>query len=152
MNYWLVKTEPSEFSIDDFLKAPKKTEPWNGIRNYQARNFMRDKMKKGDLVFIYHSNCKQIGIVGLSAVAKEAYPDPLALDPKSKYYDPKSTPDNNRWVMVDLKFVEKFNQVISLATLKTIPALAGMQLLAKGNRLSVLPIKAKEFKTIMRLV
>lgn len=151
MKYWLVKSEPSEFSIDDFLTRRQKTEPWNGIRNYQARNFMRDEMKVGHKVFIYHSNCADIGVVGVAQVVKEAYPDQLALDKKSKYFDEKSQKGNIRWVAVDLKLIKKFKRVISLNELREHKPLANMKLLQKGNRLSVLPLSAKEFHYIEKL-
>ncbi|MGY0587354.1 MAG: EVE domain-containing protein, partial [Paraglaciecola chathamensis] len=108
MQYWLFKTEPDAFSIDDLAARPNQTEHWDGIRNYQARNFLRDQVKQGDKVFIYHSSCKEVGIAGLAEVVKEAYPDHTQFDPESHYYDPKSSPENPRWVMVDVTFIEKF--------------------------------------------
>ena len=104
MNYWLMKSEPDAFGIDDLRSRPRKTEPWDGVRNYQARNFMRDDMKKGDLIFFYHSNCKVPGIVGIAEVASAPYPDPTQFDPDSKYFDPKSDPDDPRWILVDVKY------------------------------------------------
>ncbi len=151
MKYWLMKSEPDAFSIDDLIKAPKKTEPWDGIRNYQARNMMRDDMKKGDLVFFYHSNCKPPGIVGIAEVVKEAYPDHTAQDPDSKYYDPKSTPENPRWCMVDVKFKEKFQQMISLDELKQNPRLNDMALVRKGNRLSIMPVTKAQWDAVLRM-
>lgn len=151
MNYWLVKSEPEEFSIDDLKTKPGKTEHWDGVRNYQARNFMRDDMKKGDLVFFYHSNCDVPGVVGVAKVVKEGYPDHTAFDPKDKHYDPKSDPDNPRWMMVDVKFVKKFKRTVSLAELKECKPLKDMRLLAKGNRLSVMPILKKEWDYINKL-
>lgn len=151
MNYWLAKSEPEEFSIDDLKARPGKTEHWDGVRNYQARNFMRDDMKKGDLVFFYHSNCETPGIVGVAKVVKEGYPDHTAFDPDDKHYDPKSDPDKPRWMMVDVKYVRKFRRTLSLAELKLCTPLQDMRLLQKGNRLSVMPVKKKEWDYIMQL-
>ena len=151
MNYWLVKSEPEEFSIDDLEKRPRQTEHWDGVRNYQARNFMRDEMKLGDQVFFYHSNCEPPGIVGIAEVAREGYPDHTAFDPQDKHYDPKSDPDNPRWMMVDVKFVRKFKDVLSLAELKQHKPLRDMRLLQKGNRLSVMPVDKKEWDYIVKL-
>jgi len=147
MQYWLIKSEPDAFSIDDLQAA--NVEPWDGIRNYQARNFMRDQMKVGDQVFFYHSSCAVPGIVGICEVASEPYPDPTAFDPEAKYYDPKSDPDKPKWILVDMKFVKKLEQVISLAELKTMPELAEMRLLKKGNRLSIMPVEKSEWEFIM---
>ncbi len=152
MKYWLMKSEPDAFSIDDLKAQPKKTEHWDGIRNYQARNMMRDEMKKGDQVFFYHSNCKPPGIVGIAEVTREAYPDHTAFEPNSKYYDPKSDPDNPRWIMVDVKFKKKFKEMISLDELRKVPALKDMLLLRKGNRLSITPVSEKEWKAILKMV
>ena len=152
MNYWLMKSEPDAFSIDDLKACPGKTEHWDGIRNYQARNMMRDDMKKGDMVFFYHSNAAEIGIVGIAKVVKEAYPDFTAFDPDSKYYDPKSDQDNPRWVMVDIKFVRKLKSTITLAELKGhADVLGDMALLKKGNRLSIMPVSEKEWEFILSL-
>lgn len=151
MRYWLMKSEPNAYSIDDLAAQPKQTDHWDGVRNYQARNMMRDGMKKGDLVFFYHSNCKPPGIVGIAEVAKESYPDFTAFDPDSKYFDPKSNPDKPRWFMVDVKFKKKFKELISLEQLKTIPQLSSMLLLRKGNRLSITPVSKQEWETILRL-
>jgi predicted RNA-binding protein with PUA-like domain len=151
MNYWLMKSEPDVFSIDDLKAMPKKTEHWDGVRNYQARNMMRDEMKKGDLVFFYHSNCKVPGIVGIMEVVKEGYPDHTAYDPKGKYYDEKSTPDNPRWYMVDVKFKRKLKRVISLDELKALPKLEGMPLVRRGNRLSVMPVSKAHWDFILDL-
>ncbi len=149
--YWLMKSEPDAFSIDDLKSCPNKTDSWDGIRNYQARNFMRD-MKKGDLVFFYHSNCKVPGIVGImTVVSNEVYPDHTAFDPNSKYYDPKSTPEKVRWEMVDVKYKRKLKRCISLQELKEIPTLKDMRLLQKGNRLSIIPVSKKEWETILKL-
>ena len=152
MRYWLMKSEPDVFGIEHLIKMPKQTEHWDGIRNYQARNFMRDEMQVGDLAFFYHSNCKVPGIVGTMKVVRAAYPDHTAFDPDSKYFDPKSKPDNPRWVMIDVQFDQAFNDVISLATLRTLPELSEMRLLQKGNRLSITPVSKQEWKTILSLV
>jgi predicted RNA-binding protein with PUA-like domain len=151
MKYWLMKSEPSEFSIDDLKKMPKQTEHWDGVRNYQARNFMRDEMKKGDQVFFYHSNCDEPGIVGIAEVVKEGYPDFTAWDPRDKHYDPKTDPDNPRWMMVDIKFVRKLNRTISLKALKENPALKDMRLIQRGNRLSVMPVEKQEWQAILKM-
>lgn len=150
-NYWLMKSEPSCFSIDDLQAAPQQTTSWDGVRNYQARNFMRDKMRIGDQVFFYHSNCTPPGIVGIAEVISQAYPDYTAFDPTSEHPDAKSTPDNPRWYMVDICFKEKFSKIISLEQLKHYPELSQMQLLRKGNRLSVLPVNKDEWLFIKPL-
>ena len=149
MKYWLMKSEPDTFSIDDLKR--KKHEAWDGVRNYQARNFMRDGMRKGDKVFFYHSNCAEPGIVGIAEVATDAYPDPSQFDPKSKYFDPASSRDNPRWMLVDVKYVKKLKRVVTLDELKQHPKLEGMTLLRKGNRLSVMPVDAAEWKYILGL-
>ncbi|HEY8585797.1 MAG TPA: EVE domain-containing protein [Rhodanobacter sp.] len=149
MNYWLMKSEPESFSIDDLKR--KKQEPWDGVRNYQARNFMRDGMRPNDKVFFYHSNCAVPGIVGIANVATDAYPDPSQFDPKSNYFDPGSSRDNPRWLLVDVKFLKKLKRTISLDELKEHEALAGMPLLRKGNRLSVMPVDAAHWKYILAL-
>ncbi len=148
MNYWLMKTEPSVYGIDDLAAQPDQTDHWDGIRNYQARNFMR-QMKKGDRVFIYHSNVKEPGIVGIAEVVREAYPDFTAWDPESKYYDPKSTPDNPRWDMVDVRLVERFPRTITLEELKADPELADMKVVQKGNRLSITPVTEAQWRRIL---
>ena len=150
MQHWLMKSEPDVFSIDD-LKRVKK-EPWDGIRNYQARNFMRDDMKVGDPVFFYHSNCDEPGIVGLMKVASKPYPDPTAFDPKSKYFDAKSDPDNPRWLLVDVRFSRKLKRTVTLAEMKQEPALEGMRLLMRGNRLSIMPVEAAHWDHILSMV
>lgn len=147
--YWLMKSEPDAYSIDDLERDG--TEHWDGIRNYQARNFMMRDMKPGDEVLFYHSSCKVPGVVGLARVCKEAYPDFTAWDPDSKYYDPKSTPEKPRWFMVDVEFVSKFPEVVSLSQLREVPSLQGMRLLQKGNRLSIMPVEKSEFQTICKL-
>lgn len=149
MNYWLMKSEPETFSIDDLKR--RKREPWDGVRNYQARNFMRDGMRPGDKVFFYHSNCAVPGIVGIAEVATDAYPDPSQFDPESNYFDPASSRDNPRWMLVDVKFVKKLKRTISLDELKGDQALEGMPLLRKGNRLSVMPVEAAHWKHILGL-
>ena len=149
MNYWLMKSEPTAFSIDDLKR--KRQEPWDGVRNYQARNFMRDDMRPGDKVFFYHSNCAVPGIVGIAAVATDAYPDPSQFDPKSNHFDPDSSRDKPRWVLVDVKFVKKLKRTISLDELKADAALAEMPLVRKGNRLSVMPVDAAHWKYILAL-
>lgn len=151
MNYWLMKSEPSCFSITDLANAPKKTTHWDGVRNYQARNILRDEIKKGDLVFYYHSNTKPPGIVGVAEVVKEGYPDFTAFDPNSDHPDPTSTEKNPRWFMVDIKHKETFKDVISLDTLKACPELKDMRLLQKGNRLSVMPVDKSDWTFIMSL-
>lgn len=149
MKYWLMKSEPDVFSIDD-LKNKKKS-GWDGVRNYQARNFMRDEMKIGDLVLFYHSSCEIPGVAGLACVSKESHPDPTQFDSKSDYYDPKATKDNPRWFMVEVEFVEKFDDVITLSEIKERKELANMPLVQKGSRLSINPVTEKEFKTIVQM-
>ncbi|CEK11420.1 EVE domain-containing protein [Legionella hackeliae] len=147
--YWLMKSEPDCFSIDDLSNAPNQTTHWDGVRNYQARNFMRNDMSIGDKVFFYHSNCNPPGIIGIAEVTSKAYPDHTALDPESEHPDPKSTPDNPRWYMVDIRFKEKFKQLIALDSLRQYPELEKMLLLRKGNRLSVLPVQKEEWNFIV---
>ncbi|MAD16203.1 MAG: EVE domain-containing protein [Alteromonadaceae bacterium] len=149
MQYWLFKTEPDAFSIDDLAARPNQTEHWDGIRNYQARNFLRDQVKQGDKVFIYHSSCKDVGIAGLAEVVKEAYPDHTQFDPESHYYDPKSSPENPRWVMVDVKFIEKFPDVLALKKIKTMPEISEVGLVKKGHRLSIMPVNEHEFSALL---
>ena len=149
--YWLMKTEPDNFSIDDLENCPKQRETWDGVRNYQARNFMRDEMKKGDMVFIYHSSCKDVGIAGLATVSAECMPDDTSFDPKSRYYDPKSTPENPRWFMVEVEFVQKFEKIIPLKELKSHPELDEMHLVKKGSRLSISPVSKAEYDFIKKL-
>ena len=149
MNYWLMKSEPDTYSIDDLKRD--RVEPWDGIRNYQARNFMRDEMKKGDLAFFYHSNCDEPGIVGVMKVASKPYDDPTQFDPKAKYFDPKSSPDNPRWQLVDMRYVKKFKRTITLKEMKADPALEGMTLLRKGNRLSIMPVDETHWEHLSAL-
>ncbi len=150
-NYWLMKSEPSCFSIDDLCYRPKQTAPWDGIRNYQARNFIRDTMRVGDQAFFYHSSCHPPGIVGTMEIISDAYPDYTAFDPGSAHPDAKSTPDNPRWFMVDVHFKEKFPHIISLESLRQYPELAKMPLLRRGNRLSILPVSTNEWEFINTL-
>ncbi len=145
MRYWLMKSEPDEASIDDLARAG--TLPWTGVRNYQARNFMRDTMRPGDGVLFYHSSCPEPGIAGLAEVCSLPYPDPTQFDPASPYYDAKSNPEAPRWSLVDVRFVEK-SPLIALAALREQPALADMRVLAKGNRLSITPVSPEEWKYI----
>ena len=149
MQYWLFKTEPDAFSIDDLENMPNQTEHWDGIRNYQARNFLRDDVKLGDQVFIYHSSCKNVGIVGLAVVVKEGYVDHTQYDPESKYYDPKSPTDKPRWKMVDIQFKEKFTQILSLKEIKSLPEITEIGLVKKGHRLSIMPVKESEFQRLL---
>ncbi len=151
MRYWLFKSEPDAFSIDDLKSMPKKTDHWDGIRNYQARNLMRDEMKKGDRGFFYHSSCAVPGIVGVVDIVKEAYDDHTALDPKSSYYDPKATKDNPRWCMVDVKYKRKFKNLITLESLRNEKKLADMVLLKKGNRLSIMPVSTAQWNHILSM-
>ena len=150
MQYWLMKSEPDAFSIDDLQAVG--VEPWDGIRNYQARNFMRDQMEVGDQIFFYHSSCKVPGIVGKMEVASEPYPDHTAFDPEAHYYDAKSDPDNPTWMMVDVKFVEKFEHPITLTTLKQQPELLDMRLLKRGNRLSIMPVEKNHWDFILSML
>ena len=149
ISHWLMKSEPDAFSIDDLER--KGQEAWDGVRNYQARNFMRDGMRVGDKVFFYHSNCAEPGIVGIAEVATDAYPDPSQFDPKSDYFDGGSTRDNPRWMLVEVKFVKKFKRTITLDELKQQDALAEMALVRKGNRLSVMPVSDGDWKYILKL-
>ena len=150
MRYWLLKSEPNSYSIDDLKRD--KVEPWDGVRNYQARNIMRDEMKKGDLAFFYHSNTEPIGIVGLcEIVSREAYPDPTQFDSKDDHYDPKSKKDDPTWLLVDVKFKKKFKEPVTLRELKDDPAFKDMALTQRGMRLSVQPVKEKHYKKIMKM-
>ena len=147
--FWLMKTEPTTYSIDDLQREGKT--PWEGVRNYQARNFMRDKMRIGDKVLFYHSNATPPGIIGLAEVCSEAYPDHFALNPDSKYFDPKASEDNPIWIMVDVTFVQKFKSIISLETLKSYPECADMKVVQKGSRLSIQPVQQKEYNFILSI-
>jgi len=151
MKYWLMKSEPTAFSIDDLAKAPKKTTYWDGVRNYQARNFMRDEMKIGDQVLYYHSNTKPAGVVGVCEVVKEGYPDFSAFDPEDKHYDPKSNSEKPTWIMVDIKLKKKFKATVTLTEMKENKKLQDMKLVQRGNRLSVMPVAKKEFDEILKM-
>ena len=149
MNFWLMKSEPDEFSIDDLVRAPRKTTPWIGVRNYVARNFMRDSMRVGDGVLFYHSSCPVPGIAGLAKVASKPYPDASQFDRKSPYYDAKSDPAAPRWMLVDVKLDRK-TRLMPLEEMRTYPALADMVTLKRGNRLSITPVTAAEWKFIVK--
>ena len=151
MRYWLMKSVPSDVSVDDLGKRPNRTIAWYGIRNYQARNFMRDQMRIGDQVFFYHSSCKQPGIVGMAEVCKPAYPDATQFDSNSKYFDQKATSECPRWFNVDVKLVSK-TRLISIKELRSIPALESMRILQKGNRLSITPVDPAEWKYIIGII
>lgn len=150
-SYWLMKSEPDEVSIDYLAARPDQTVPWFGVRNYQARNFMRDQMQPGDLAFFYHSSCAQPGIAGIVEVCSLPYPDATQFDPASKYFDPKATPEQPRWQLVDVRFQRK-TALLSLDELRQHAALAGMRLLARGNRLSITPVSADEWHFITGLL
>lgn len=149
MRYWLIKSEPDAYSIDDLSRDGST--PWTGVRNYQARNFMRDQMKPGDRAFFYHSNCEELGIVGIAEVSKNAYPDATQFDRKSKYFDAGAKPDNPRWLHVDFRFVKK-TRPVTLTELRKHKALANMRILARGNRLSITPVDPAEWKFILDLM
>jgi predicted RNA-binding protein with PUA-like domain len=151
MRYWLMKSEPDECGIDDLVARPTQPVPWVGVRNYQARNFMRDGMQVGDLAFFYHSSCPQPGIAGIVRISRAAYPDATQFDAHSKYFDPKSPPAAPRWLHVDVLLVRKL-PLISLATLRDHAALADLKILQRGNRLSITPVEADHWDTILRLV
>ena len=150
MKYWLMKSEPDCFSIDDLAKAPKKTKCWDGVRNYQARNFI-SAMEIGDQVYFYHSSVEPACVVGVAEVVKKAYPDHTALDPKDEHYDQKATPANLIWEMVDIKFMWKFDQPLTLEDLRNVKGLEKMELLRRGSRLSVQPVTADEWKIVSNL-
>lgn len=151
MNYWLMKSEPDVFSFQDLKKRPKKTEPWNGVRNYQARNFMRDEMKISDLILFYHSSCPIPGVAGIAKVSSAPYPDSTQFDEKSEYHDPKATKENPRWFLVDVTHHQDLKSQVSLEQLKGEKKLAEMRLLQRGNRLSILPVTHHEFDYIVKL-
>jgi predicted RNA-binding protein with PUA-like domain len=150
MNHWLMKSEPQECSVDDALAAPDATVPWTGVRNYQARNFMRDGMRVGDGVLFYHSGCAEPGIVGIARVASGTRPDPTQFDRKSPYYDAASKPDAPRWLLVDVQVLRK-TPTLTLPMLRANPALAELQVLRKGNRLSITPVTAREWAAILKM-
>lgn len=149
--YWLFKSEPESFSIDKLAESKDKTTYWDGVRNYQARNFLRDEIKKGDLVLFYHSNSEPMGVVGICEVTKEGYPDFNAFEQEHYYYDPKSKPDNPTWFMVDIKFLEKFKKPVTLSEIKSNKKLQNMRLVQRGNRLSIMPVEKEEFEEIVKL-
>lgn len=151
MAYWLFKTEPQAFSIEDLALRPDQTEPWDGIRNYQARNLLRDQVKIGDQLFIYHSSCPEPGIAGIARVVRGAYPDHTQFDPESHYYDPKSSEENPRWLMVDVQLAEVFAEIVSLKQIKANPALEEMMLVRKGNRLSIQPVASKHWQILLAM-
>jgi len=150
MAYWLFKTEPDAFSIDDLKNAPKQTSMWEGVRNYQARNFMRDKVKVGDQVMIYHSSCKHIGVAGLATVTREAYPDPTQFDLSSDYYDAKATAENPRWFVVDVTYKQHLKSLVSLKTIKANDAITDIALKKRG-RLSVMPVSSNDWQQILAM-
>lgn len=149
MKYWLMKSEPSVFSIDDLARVKEST--WDGVRNYQARNFMTKEMQKGDAVLFYHSSCEIPGVAGLATVSSEAVPDPSAQDKRSEYFEPKATPDNPIWFCVKIKFAKKFTNVVPLEKIKTQKSLSKMLLLKRGQRLSIQPVTKAEFETIRKM-
>lgn len=150
MNYWLMKSEPGCFSIDDLQKRPEMTEPWDGVRNFQARNFMRDSMKVGDLAFFYHSNIPQPAVVGIMEVVKAGYPDRTQFNPAEQHFDPKASPDNPVWYLVDVKFLKRMPQEVTLEEIKNNPLLAEMALVNR-SRLSVQPVTAQQWRIIMAM-
>lgn len=151
MSYWLMKSEPDEFSIDDLVSAPKKTTPWFGVRNYLARNYMRDAMKVGDGVLFYHSSCPEPGIAGLAKVSSTPYPDETQFDPRGKYFDPKATREAPRWMLVDVK-LERKTRLVTLAEMRAEKPLAKMVTLQRGNRLSITPVTPAEWKHVAKLL
>jgi predicted RNA-binding protein with PUA-like domain len=150
MNHWLMKSEPSDVSIDDALAMPGKTVAWYGVRNWQARNFMRDQMKVGDLVLFYHSSCPEPGVAGFAKVVSTAYPDETQFDPKSHYFDPKSTREAPRWLLVDVQVTKK-TRLVSLPEMRAEPELSEMRTLQRGNRLSITPVTPREFAVVEKL-
>ena len=151
MAYWLMKSEPSECSIDDLAHMPRHTVPWVGVRNYQARNYMRDEMRVGDGVLFYHSSCPEPGIAGLAEVSSDAYPDDTQFDPKSHYFDATSKRDAPRWLHVDVKLVRK-THLLSLAAMREAPTLSTMLVLKRGNRLSITPVTPDEWRAVLKLL
>ena len=151
MNYWLLKTEPTSFSIEDLAASPDQTTCWDGVRNYQARNYLRDDMRVGDRVLFYHSNGNPPGVSGTAIVVRAAYADHTAWDKRDPHYDPKASPDNPIWQMVDIRLEKIFDELLPLDRLRDVPALRDMELLRRGSRLSVQPVKKREFDTILRL-
>ena len=151
MNYWLMKSEPAECSVDDVLAAPKQTVPWVGVRNYQARNYMRDGMRVDDGVLFYHSSCAEPGIVGIARVASSCYPDPTQFDKKSNYYDPAAKRAEPRWLLVDVQVLRK-TRTLGLPELRATPGLEDLIVLRKGNRLSITPVEPKHWRAILKLL
>lgn len=153
MRYWLMKSEPDVFGIDHLASRPNKTEPWDGVRNYQARNMMRDEMSPGDQVLFYHSNCATPGVVGIAEIASEPRPDPTAFDPEAKHFDPKSDPEKPRWYLVDVRYLRHLSRTIALSELKAHAedALRDMPLVRRGNRLSIMPVTAEQWEFILGL-
>jgi predicted RNA-binding protein with PUA-like domain len=151
MRYWLMKSEPSDVSVDDVAAMPKQTVPWYGVRGYQARNYMKNEMTPGDGVLFYHSSCPEPGVVGIAEVAKAAYPDATQFDPKSKYFDEKSKPESPRWMNVDVRLLKK-TRLLALDAMRNDPALADMIVLRRGNRLSITPVSESEWRHITRLL
>jgi len=152
MAYWLMKSEPDCFSVDDLAKRPKQTSPWDGVRNYQVRNMFRDNMKEGDLAFFYHSSCDEPGVYGVMEIASNAYPDPTQFDPKADHYDAGSKPEEPRWLLVDVKFKRKLKRPVLLTEIRAHEAkLAGLRILEKGSRLSVTPVKKEHWDYILKL-
>jgi predicted RNA-binding protein with PUA-like domain len=151
MRYWLLKTEPDVFSFDDLKKRAKKTEPWNGVRNYQVRNMMRDDMKVGDLGFIYHSSCEVPGVAGVVRISSEARPDPTQFDPESEYYDKGSKKEDPRWLLIDVSWQADFKDFVTLTALRDEPRLADLITLRRGNRLSITPVEKKHFDIICKM-
>ncbi|MDM7859786.1 EVE domain-containing protein [Alteromonas sp. ASW11-36] len=149
MAHWLFKTEPDAFGIDDLVSRPEQSEFWDGVRNYQARNFLRDEVAVGDDVLLYHSSCKNVGIAGLATVVASASADPTQFDPESKYFDPKSSPDLPRWFGVKIRHVETFPEVLSLKRIKTMPGVVNLPLVKKGHRLSIMPVGDDEFDVLV---
>lgn len=151
MRYWLMKAEPDDVGIDDLAAMPDQTVGWYGVRNYQARNFMRDGMQMGDLALFYHSGCAEPGVAGIVTIGSAPYPDPTQFDAANKYYDPKSTPEAPRWQQVDVKLVKK-TRYLPLAAMRAAPELEGMQVLARGNRLSITPVEPQHWRAVMALI
>lgn len=151
MQYWLMKSEPSVFSIDDLQKRPRQTEHWDGVRNYQVRNMIRDQMQVGDRAFFYHSSCDVPGIAGIVELVTRGYPDTTAWNSAHHGYDPTSTPESPRWYMVDVRFIEKFDHTVTLSELREQAELSDMPLLRKGNRLSIIPVTPLQWQTILKL-
>ena len=151
MSYWLMKSEPGEFSIDDLHKSPNKTERWDGVRNYQARNMIRDQMKVGDLAFFYHSSCETPGIAGIMKVVSEPFPDETAFSPAERHYDPKSDPSNPRWYCIDMQFVRRLRRLVTLRELRSQRELEQLPLVRRGNRLSIMPVSRSEWDYILAL-